>query len=230
MDWDAYLGEICGNEVQRKNPMLERWELHIQYRPNALSRGHQMADRIRRNFALFDRDGRERSYDQMRMIDLLLCVNARNIYGSAFSSNMLEIMRYNHWTDLRKAAGVLAPRRFGKTWITSLGIAGMSVEIPGVKVCIYSPGARASGSQDGMLHTTKRFLVELFGIKKFDVDNNEHLFFTINGDQRQIRAFPGGRNAYVALFSPFNRDSSMHWQKKPQRPIDACNVACHFTL
>jgi hypothetical protein len=72
--------------------------------------------------------------------------------------------------------------------------------VHGCRICIYSPGARASGNEDGMLSTIRRFLTEVFGIEKFYKSNAEHLFIEVKeGDIREIRAFPSSKTGCVKI-------------------------------
>ena len=170
-------------------------------KPSALDAGNAIVDNIRGWLSKLDTETTGRSYDQMRMQEMFLSGVTRNIYAKAYEMNQKAIMRRNGWDSLTPYVAVMTPRRFGKSWALAAFIAALALEMPSIVIAIFSTGGRASGKQDGLLQHIKRNL-QGFGINNFKVDNNEHLYFEIKGNLRQIKAFPAGRDRYAPANFP----------------------------
>jgi len=181
------------------NDIPQRYQRALKNKPSALLNGHRICDDIRRRLGFFDTKKQSRSYDQVRMQDLFLSACARNIYGSAFTTNQVEILRYNNWTAMTPYAGVQTPRRFGKSFALGGLLATLAICVPDIVISIFSPGARASGDSSGLLSIIEGFLIKVHGITKFTKHNKENLYFRHNGSIRKINAYPGGVNSWVPL-------------------------------
>jgi hypothetical protein len=66
------------------------------------------------------------------------------IYGSEWETNSVSIMNRHRITKITKGVGVVAPRRFGKTVVTSVQLLAMALGTPGIRAAVFSTGSRAS--------------------------------------------------------------------------------------
>ena len=173
----------------------QRYQRALKNKPSALQNGHRICDDIRKRLGFFDTKKQSRSYDQARMQDLFLSACAHNIYGAAFATNQVEIMRYNNWAAITPYAGVQTPRRFGKSFAVGGLLSTQAVCVPDIVISIFSPGARASGDSSGLLSIIEGFLTKVHGVTKFVKRNKENLYFRHNGSLRKINAYPGGINS-----------------------------------
>lgn len=160
---------------------------------------------------MFDTDARQRSADQARMHEFFLAACARNIYGSAYEMNQVDIMEYNRWATLTPYVCVSTPRRWGKSYGMAMLLAAYMNNVDDCTICIFSTGTRAGGSADGLLgyaarragsltphRHTRKFLEDVFGVTNFKVKNADHLVFVKpNGRKRTCKAFPAGNATYV---------------------------------
>ena len=197
--FDAYIEERLAQRNVKLAPIPTIVERALQLKPSPLDTGNVIVDTIRKWLSSLDTPTGGRSYDQTRMHEMFLSAVARNIYGQAYEMNKKRIMQRNGWSDVSPYCAICTPRRFGKTWALASFVAALAMELPSCKICIYSTGSRASGSEDGMLSHVKRNL-KLFNVTKFERDNPEELNFFVNGNLRQIRGYPGGRDRYVLVF------------------------------
>jgi hypothetical protein len=186
-------------------------DLHV----DALETGHVTVDEIRRNLAVFDELPYFRSFDQVRMHEMMLSCMGRYIYGAAFYQNEMQIMRRNRWKDLGRACAVQTPRRWGKTEATAMFACALALSCPGIKISIFASGGRAAGGVDGLLAKIKQKLIDVFGLAENIIkSDDEHLFIKIGDSVREIRAYPAGKDAYVVSPRPLPPPSmkdSPHW-------------------
>jgi len=188
--------------VKEVKPIPTLWERAAKLSPSPLTNGHQIMDCFRQYLSKFDTDTKQRSYDQIRMQEFFLAACTRNIYGAAYDMHQIEIMEYNHFERLFPYVGVCTPRRWGKSWALGIFVAAYALAVPDCVIAIYAPGGRAAGAQDGMLSIIKKMLIDVHGMtdSQFTTKDKEHLYFKVNGNLRQIKAFPGGKNSFVFLF------------------------------
>lgn len=86
-----------------------------------------------------------RSEDQKRFHEMYLNAIAPRLYGlDTFNREFARILRENNWTSTRSQSMIVTPRRWGKTVCTCMFIAAVLMEVPRIRVCVYSPGRRAS--------------------------------------------------------------------------------------
>lgn len=68
------------------------------------------------------------------------------IYGPEWDSSATRVLRRFGLQRVRNEVMVLTPRRFGKTWSVALFVVSVLLNVPGIKIAIFSTGRRASGS------------------------------------------------------------------------------------
>ena len=66
------------------------------------------------------------------------------IYGKKLNENLPRIMNKYGYKRIQNDVLISTPRRHGKTHAVALFVAAIMIAIPGIHVCIYSTGRRAS--------------------------------------------------------------------------------------
>ena len=164
---------------------------------SAVTQGHRLMDKMRELLATF-----KRSPQQMEMHEIMLRCIAKQVYGDAVWEHELEILEYNHWTNLGQEIVVTAPRRFGKSWGVAMFACVVLLVLKGCEISIFSSGARAAGGDTGMMSIIRKFLVEHFLVTKEKLwkDNSEHIFLKFaENDVRKLNAYPGSVHTYVTV-------------------------------
>jgi hypothetical protein len=191
VDWvtiaDGFLRAEQPLAVERPR---KRYERYLEA-PDALAKGHSTIDAIRRTGALLDACFMQRTYIQIQAWELFLSCFSALIYGEALEENQVDIVERNGWQNVKTDAAIAAPRRMGKSVVMALLLASVSVHVPNLKVAIFAASARQGDKDDGMISLIIGAL-KCIGVTIFDKKSQEHLFFTINGNQRQFRSYPGG--------------------------------------
>jgi len=229
-----------GERASREAPVLPiptRAQRAARTAPTPLDAGHRINANVRRLLATLDTDKSGRSNDQIRMQNMFQSACSRITYGrKAYFMNQRQIASYNRWTNgLSPFAGIVTPRRWGKSWCLGSFVAALAMSLPRALVCIYSTGARASGGSSGLLGIIKTFLIE-FGVKKFARASEEQLAFYVGtgpDSYRVIKGFPGGKDSYVfvlprarlsphlperGFISKWRRQSSQRPRRRPRGP------------
>lgn len=162
---------------------------------SSVIQGHRLMDKMRELLATF-----KRSPQQMEMHEIMLRCIAKQVYGDAVWEHELEILEYNHWTNLGQEIVVTAPRRFGKSWGVAMFACVVLLVLKGCEISIFSSGARAAGGDTGMMSIVRKFLVEHFNMTKLWKDNSEHIFLKFaENDVRKLNAYPGSVHTYVSI-------------------------------
>lgn len=161
-------------------------------RKSAVEQGHEYMREIRKLLAMFDKTEYWRTPDQVIMQEKMLAAAARYIYGADYATNQLEIKAYNRFDDVRQEIFIKAARRTGKSWATAMLLVCIFLVMPNVEICIFSSGSRAAGKTMGLMGIMIQMLAKVFGVTKFEKNEEEHLFLRKGpADMRKIHAFPG---------------------------------------
>jgi len=86
----------------------------------------------------------ERSPDQTVMHDAFILAVLPLIYGKEWESNCIRVMQEHNITRIRSEVICLTPRRFGKTYAVAMFATALLLHCPGIIICIFSTGNRAS--------------------------------------------------------------------------------------
>jgi hypothetical protein len=165
---------------------------------SALDAGHHTMKLFRKNLDKFDENGSSRHFFQLKMHDLYLSRCCELVYGkTVMQANKLDIMRVNKWSDVGLGACVVAPRRWGKSEAAAMFTACYVYTLPRTRVVILAASLRQAGNSDGLLKPIRRYLQNVFGIKKFAKNDGDHLNFKIGDDMREIIALPATAIGYV---------------------------------
>jgi hypothetical protein len=140
----------------------------------AADTGDRRLAEIRANLAYLDRNGHERSPQQCELQEAMLMAAARIIYKDEFDDNVERFMNSNNWEKLYQEVLIGTPRRFGKTYSTSMLACVLLLAIPDVKICIYSTGKATAAM---VLKHIKEFARQLPCFADFEeITSNEKVF------------------------------------------------------
>lgn len=115
------------------------------------------------------------------------------IYGKDFQTHETRIKQENNIDEIYQFALVCCPRRWGKTYITSIYCACTLLTVPGSKIVLYSPGKRQSQMIMDLIRTHLTYLKETHGYlyeKVTGKDNQENLSIVVEGDVRGVVGLP----------------------------------------
>lgn len=148
-----------------------------------LHAGDQLLERI---YAVLDSTYRSPSQKGFHKMMLGSCL--RLIYGSEFTSQRHRVCRKYGFASRNQAMLICAPRRFGKTFATSIFAIAMCVCMSDIEVSIFSPGKRQSIALMGHIFT----LMEKMGLSDRVVSRNAErmLVQSHNGRFSKINGYP----------------------------------------
>jgi hypothetical protein len=88
----------------------------------------------------------------------LICVKVRfhkaftnaclpKIYGEKdWNENSVRVMQQLKINEIRFEVTAITPRRWGKTWSVAMFVLSLMLAVPGIRICVFSTGKRASTS------------------------------------------------------------------------------------
>jgi hypothetical protein len=120
-----------------------------------------------------DQMGLQRTDYQRQFHRMVLVACMAKIYGSHFDMCRSRIMKEHGIKEFRSEVFVVTPRRYGKTTMVAMVVAVLLVYVPGIKVCIFSTGKRASTS---MLSLVASFIHKLGQERRIVRQNQEELY------------------------------------------------------
>lgn len=153
--------------------------------------GWQRLKNVYSMLAKFDSmEGYTRNEMQRKAHEYYIQASLRVIMGKDFVNNVGRLRRIYGTPKLRQETLIAAPRRFGKTFCTTMFCAVMLIVIGFVSIACFSTGRRASRS---FLVTTQK-MVDAVGEKPMITGFNEEMMTLTNmdnsSDQRVIKSFP----------------------------------------
>lgn len=112
-------------------------------RDQRMSRGDQLLDAIRKTL---NNLGYTRSQFQQLFHEHFMMAILPLLYGIEWSANCERVFREFGIDRIRPEVLVQTPRRFGKTMSIALFCTAVLLNVPDLRICIFSTGKRASGS------------------------------------------------------------------------------------
>jgi len=98
------------------------------------------------------------------------------IYGSQWSENSVRVMRAHGLKNLRQEVLATTPRRWGKTWSVASFVLALMLSVPGIRICVFSTGKRASGS---LMEIVLQFIGNVEGLgRRLVKQNQEELYLS----------------------------------------------------
>lgn len=93
------------------------------------------------------------------------------IYGTQqWNSESVRVMRSLNIKKIRYEVTAITPRRWGKTWSVALFVLALMLAVPGIRVCVFSTGKRASGS---LMEIMLQFMNNVEGLRDRIVKQNQ---------------------------------------------------------
>ena len=144
-------------------------------------------------------DQKQRHHDQVRIINAQLASSARHIHGDDYYDNFEDICRRYNMDKLSAICVVLAPRRWGKTQMTSIVKASMFMHVPEYTGIIFSNSLRPAQEMMSKIYELKalipdfkeRFIVKTENRTELEVLDSNKLI-------RKLRCVPLNENISFA--------------------------------
>jgi hypothetical protein len=157
---------------------------------NAIENGHRMITAVREHLSKFDTNTISRSYDQVCVQEKMLATLGRYFYKEDYKDYELSILKFNDWEEVRQEIIMTSNRRSGKTWSVAMLVLCLLTLCEGIKICVFSSGARASeGLQEAAMELSSSFLN--IPEKSWKGDH-EHLIWTMPSEKQNImKTLPG---------------------------------------
>jgi hypothetical protein len=184
-------------------------------RSSARNTGDERLDRINRDLDLF---GAQRTPVQKLMHHHFLQASLEKVYGSEWDSSAIRVLQRFGLTEPCHEVMAMTPRRFGKTWSVAMFVVAMLLNVPGLRICIFSTGSRASAS------LTKIAMSFVHKIKGADArickQTNEELFIA----QEPLPVGRGVKSLEATKMQTLATTSTLY--SYPSSPTGACLCVC----
>lgn len=118
--------------------------------------------------------GFQRSADQMNFHEHFIQAVLPLIYGDEWDQNSVRVMREFGITELKSEVLCMTPRRFGKSWAIAMFVLAMMLAVPGIKLAVFSPGSRASGS---LMKLVQKFMRNIPDAMRRDLGGNKERIY-----------------------------------------------------
>lgn len=115
-----------------------------------------------------------RSADQIKFHEAFLESCLPHIYKEDWNANSVRVMNEFAIKEIRYETLIMTPRRWGKTWSVATFVLSLLVNVPGIRLCIFSTGKRASGS---LLQIVLDFLQKVPGGRERILKQNQEELF-----------------------------------------------------
>lgn len=162
--------------------LLEQRRLHVgsrvsrtlsKYTSRALCGGDLRLRNIRKTLNSL---GIIRSADQITFHEAFIQACLPHIYGEDWNSHSVRVLQEMNVKEIHYEVLCMTPRRWGKTWSVSIFVLALLVCVPGIRICVFSTGKRASGS---LMQIVLDFLQKVpGGSERVMKQNQEELFIS----------------------------------------------------
>ncbi len=144
-------------EEQKKSDGMHRLRTRVDaatdpYVANRNSQGHK---RFQNVMKYLDSFGFERSAEQRLFHQWYIQAALPFIYGPEWPTVQASVLESIGLKKIDNCVLCMAPRRFGKTWAVAMLCAALLLGVPGIKICVFSTGRRASSS---LMGEVKKFI------------------------------------------------------------------------
>ena len=93
------------------------------------------------------------------------------IYGEKdWNENSVRVMQAQNIKCIRYEVTAITPRRWGKTWAVAMYVLAVMLAVPGIRVCVFSTGKRASSS---LMEIITQFMGMIPGLNDRKVKENQ---------------------------------------------------------
>lgn len=117
--------------------------------------------RVERMFRHLDAFGATRTATQKHFHFWFMQSLLPTIFGAEWDSAAVRVLDSFGITQIRTEVMIMTPRRFGKTWSVAMFVVAALLNIPGIKIVIFSTGKRASNS---LMETALKFMSAIPGV------------------------------------------------------------------
>ena len=150
----------------------ERSEVYMDPSSNKTSMGDMRLNKL--NWWL-NNLGVQRSPDQALFHKHFTNACLPKIYGAAeWNDASVRVMRMRGIQSVRAEVTAITPRRWGKTWSVAMFVLSMMLSCPGIRICVFSTGKRASSS---LMEIITQFMGNVDGLNARKVkENQEELY------------------------------------------------------
>ena len=115
----------------------------------------------------------KRSPDQVKFHKAFTNACLPHIYGKKdWSQNSVRVMEANGLKTIRYEVTAITPRRWGKTWSVASYVLSLMLSVPGIRVCVFSTGKRASSS---LMEIIKQFMNQIPGLNERILKDNQEV-------------------------------------------------------
>ena len=144
----ARLNKSYANHKE-ENKIVTRLEYAMD--PMAGCRRNQGDARVGRIQTALDSFGCSRTKEQKLWHFWFLQSLLERIYEDEWDSSATKVLRQFGINKLRSEVAILASRRCGKSWSVGMFVVAALINIPGIKIAIFSTGRRASSALMGIV-------------------------------------------------------------------------------
>jgi hypothetical protein len=162
----------CVAAIQRKL-IYNRTDISTDLRRDInICNGDERVRKMREQLDNFE--GYVRSPDQMKFHEAFIQASLPKIYRADWQDHAQRVMEEHKLLKKQPEVMIMTPRRFGKTEAVSMFVASTLLNVPGIKIAIFSTGKRASGGLTDL--TYQKILKIKGGYERVVKKNEEHLF------------------------------------------------------
>lgn len=154
--WDDQWKTIIENQLKeqenynRYSTIRPRYEISSdRLRGLNLTLGDQRVIAIRKT--LESGLGITRSQLQRDFHEVCLIACLSKIYKECWNEESVRVMSEFNVTSIKTQVLACCPRRFGKSWAIASFILALLLHVPGIRICVFSTGKRASGNLQEIL-------------------------------------------------------------------------------
>jgi hypothetical protein len=151
---DAYKLAIKNKTIRSRKDVSTDWARDL---------GHSGGDvRYRKMQELLNNmgNGLVRSEDQVVFHNGFTTAVLPHVYGDDWEANCVRVMEELKIDKIDYEVMVMSPRRWGKTYSIAMFVLALALSVPGIRICIFSTGSRASGS---LVNIMKMFMKNIPG-------------------------------------------------------------------
>ncbi len=197
--------DLAKKRADRAELLKEPWERVVRTTTrSALEQGHDNIVKIHAIFKRLDECmGMSRTPTQAKIQNMAIATCAPSIYGKAFDTNRLAIMKKNRWgaNDLAPWLVVTMPRRAGKTTSNCQLALALLAAIPNMKIVVVAPTLKQA---ELFVKQVADYFHEAKMSREFPTFAQSTLKFTIKKsrtDERTILALTSGINVRCCSLS-----------------------------
>ena len=177
----AHIKYHTKREQQEHNAkqVRERDEVYMDPQPN---RGNAGDLRLQKLQWWLNNLGVLRSPDQQLFHVHFTNACLPKIYGEFWNESCVRVMASRGIKKIQNEVLATTPRRWGKTWSVALFVLALMLACPGIRVCVFSTGKRASGS---LMEIMLQFLGNVPSLRgRVAKQNQEELYIAANALQQ----------------------------------------------